>query len=160
MPAYRIGLVGEASYQPAIRRSKPGDRIRLLHETDNPFDRNAIRAANGRGETIGYIARESWLKRVILDEGQSVAASIEEITGGIAGKPVLGVVLTVWWDTDEPAPVPPPVLPSRKASGTGSEMPQNYPAARPGDSVEAASKGCGILAVVIAGVIIIAVIAS
>jgi single-stranded-DNA-specific exonuclease len=44
--------------QDVVARLHVGERVRLCREPRNPYDRNAIRVENGRGEQIGYIRRE------------------------------------------------------------------------------------------------------
>jgi hypothetical protein len=95
MGKYTVHLVGESNYQDVIRRASPGDPVRLLLEPQNPYDPRAIRACDVTGATIGYLERESWLTRAILDDGTTVLASVLEIIGGEANKPSLGVVLEV-----------------------------------------------------------------
>lgn len=90
---YRVGLVGESKYQKAIRRCGEGDDVELLHEPDNPFDQLAIAAVSERGDTIGYIGRDSWLRDAIHDQGKGCAAKIRSINGGALG--LLGVVIDV-----------------------------------------------------------------
>lgn len=110
MGKYTVHLVGESSYQEAIRRASPGDLVRLLPEPQNPHDPRAIRASDVTGATIGYIERDSWLTRVMLDEGTAVLARVLEVIGGEANKPSLGVVLEVLTakdaETNAPRSVP------------------------------------------------------
>ncbi len=95
MGKYPVHLVGELNYQDVIRRASPGDSVRLVPEPQNPYDPRAIRASDVTGATLGYIERESWLTRAMLDDGTVVLASVMEIIGGEADKPSLGVVLEV-----------------------------------------------------------------
>ena len=92
---YSVGLVGESRYQPAVRASREGERVRLYREPDNPHDPDAIVAVNARGQIIGYIPADSWLQRVIHEEQKGVTASVAMVTGGTADKPSRGVVLEV-----------------------------------------------------------------
>jgi len=48
---------------------------------------------------IGYIARDHWLKRALLEEGKGCSASIGSIGSG--GRGLLGVVLDVRLEGDE-----------------------------------------------------------
>ena len=96
---YQVGLVGESNYQPAIRRCSPRQAVMLLAEPDNPYDPYAIAVCSVAGETIGYIARDHWLKRALLEEGKGCSASIRSIGSG--GKGLLGVVLDVRLEGDE-----------------------------------------------------------
>ena len=92
---YFVGLVGEASYQPAIKRCREGQAVELRHEPGNAYDPEAIVAISTRGETIGYLPREHWAQRVMLKESKRVNAVIAEITGGAGRKTQRGVVLRV-----------------------------------------------------------------
>ena len=100
MGRYTVHLVGEASYQAAIAKVSKGDRVTIEPEPDNPYDPRALRCADVTGETIGYIERDSWLTRAIIDQKTPVTARIEEIIGGVKGKPTRGVVLTVLTGAD------------------------------------------------------------
>jgi hypothetical protein len=90
---YSAGLVGEQHYQAAVRRCRPGDSAALVPEPSNRHDGRAIMAKNARGELIGYLPRESWLHRVILDERQEMSASIRVVED--RGEGFLQVVLYV-----------------------------------------------------------------
>lgn len=90
---YFVGIVGEASYQPAIRRCTPGQRVHIVHETENPYDKNALVVMTEGGDSLGYIARDCWLQDAIHDEGRGCEAVIKEISAASAGK--LRVVLNV-----------------------------------------------------------------
>jgi hypothetical protein len=65
----------------------------ICHEPDNPYDELALRVDNDRGEIIGYIAKDSWLRGAIHDEGKGCVATIKSIGTGSEG--LLGVVLDV-----------------------------------------------------------------
>jgi hypothetical protein len=89
---YLVGIVGEANYQPAIRACSPGQRVEIIHEQGNPYDADALAVLSSAGRTIGYVARDSWLRAAIHEEGKGCDASIKDIRGE-GGK--LGVVLDV-----------------------------------------------------------------
>lgn len=91
---FRVGLVGESFYQPAIARCAAGDDVMLLAEPHNAHDPRAI-GAWARGQQLGYLPRDGWLTRAMLDEGKAPTASIESIEQAAAGK--RGVVVTVSW---------------------------------------------------------------
>lgn len=95
MGVYSVHLVGESHYQPNIKPLRPGDPVLLKPDPENKFDKRAVRATDALDRTLGYIERDSWLTRAMLDDGTAVAAQVEEIIGGEPGKPSLGVVLTV-----------------------------------------------------------------
>ncbi|HEX8419449.1 MAG TPA: HIRAN domain-containing protein [Sphingomonas sp.] len=90
---YKVGIVGENNYQPAIRGCTVGQRVRVLHETGNPHDDLALVVVATGGKTIGYIPRDHWLRRAIHEEGQGCAATIAAIER--AGGGSLGVVIDV-----------------------------------------------------------------
>lgn len=97
MASYLIGIVGESNYQPAIKQVRSGQTVELVAEPANPYDSRAISAQAG-GQTIGYLPRDCWLTKVMIDQEKPVTAVIEEVTGGEAGKPALGIVLRVFTD--------------------------------------------------------------
>lgn len=78
---YPVGLRGERSYQAAIGRTRVGEPVRIVHEADNIHDDRALRVDNARGEPIGYLPRDGWLTRAILDERKPVSATIASIDG-------------------------------------------------------------------------------
>jgi hypothetical protein len=90
---YPVGIVGEASYQPAIRRCSNGQRVSIVHELGNPYDKNALAVVTESGETIGYIGRDSWLQEAVHDQGHGCEAMIKEVRASGGGK--FGVVLDV-----------------------------------------------------------------
>lgn len=90
---YKIGLRGESNYQPAIRQLSVGDPIHLQHEPENPHDRDAIAALDGAGRRVGYIPRDSWVTRAMLDERKSVTARVATVDASGVG--ILGVVLDI-----------------------------------------------------------------
>lgn len=100
MGRYTVHLVGEANYQAAIANLSTGDPVTIQPEPDNPHDPRALRCADMTGATIGHIERDSWLTRAMIDQKTPVAASIEQIIGGVKDKPSRGVVLTVLTGAD------------------------------------------------------------
>lgn len=77
--AYTVGLVGERNYQDAVRSCREGEAVKLLHEPDNPYDDGAIAAVSIRGETLGYVPRDCWLRDALLAEGKGCTATIDYI---------------------------------------------------------------------------------
>lgn len=96
---YMAGLVAEQHYQPAIRALGPGDRIFICHEADNPYDDQALCAKTRGGETIGYLARDHWLRRAIHEEGRGVTATIHST--GVGQRGFIQVVLSVTLSDDD-----------------------------------------------------------
>ena len=94
MGRYSVGLVGESKYQPAIKRLRSGDLVQLQPEPGNKHDERAIRAVSPAGDTVGYLERDGWLTRCILDENGTVATRVKDVVGGGRGRS-LGVVLEV-----------------------------------------------------------------
>ena len=90
---YPVGIVGEASYQSAIGRCLAGQQVQIIHELGNPYDKKALAVAIVDGETIGYIARDCWLRDAVHEEGHGCDATIKAISSGGAG--TLGIVLDV-----------------------------------------------------------------
>jgi hypothetical protein len=88
---YQLGIVGEANYQPAIRRCSVGQHVHIVHEPRNPYDGLALAVVTEDGDTIGYVARDCWLRGAVHDEGKGCDATIKSIGSGDGGK--LGVVL-------------------------------------------------------------------
>lgn len=89
--AYPVGIVGEASYQPAIERCHKGEVSTLYRETGNPHDARAIVVKSFTGATIGYIPRSSWLHEVVHERGTGATATIMSLHTG----PPTAVVLEV-----------------------------------------------------------------
>lgn len=79
MAKYRVGIVGESNYQPAVRRCRVGDPVSLVREHGNSHDDQAIAVLSSAGQTIGYLGRDSWLREAILEEGKGCVASIDQI---------------------------------------------------------------------------------
>jgi hypothetical protein len=96
---YPVGLVGEQSYQAAIRGCYAGERAYICHEPDNPYDAMALKVETAGGQTIGYIARSSWLRDAIHEQGRGVTATILSVETGAGGH--LGVVLNVTLTDDD-----------------------------------------------------------
>jgi hypothetical protein len=107
---YCFGIVGEASYQPALRRISGGRRARgedvefevLVHrEPENPYDPNAVCVTvNGVG-TVGYFRRDEAARaqRALANleaEGQLLVCPAFLIGG--EGRKYLGVLLDLDFD--------------------------------------------------------------
>lgn len=75
---YTLRLVGEQHYEAACAAALVGDRVSILRETHNPYDRKAIVAKNDAGDTLGYVPRESFVQDVIHEQGRGISAEIRE----------------------------------------------------------------------------------
>lgn len=74
---YPIPLVGEQYYQPAVIKCRAGDIVDICIEQGNPHDELAVVARRrSGGETIGYIARDSFVQGVVHDQGRSIVAAV------------------------------------------------------------------------------------
>jgi len=91
--SYTVGLVGESKFQSNIKFAQVGDEVSLRLEPDNPHDPSAIAAENGKGQTIGYLPRDSFMHELIIDKHQTVGVHIVSI--GEAENGLLGVQITV-----------------------------------------------------------------
>lgn len=100
---YSTGIVGESNYQDAIKETCAGERALICHEERNPHDKLALRVENAAGQIIGYIARSSWLRTAIHDEGRGCAATVKSVGQSEDGT-MLGVVLDVTL-TDDDLPI-------------------------------------------------------
>jgi hypothetical protein len=98
---YTVQIVGEQFYQPAIGRCRVGDIVDVCIEQGNPVDPLAIvvRREDG-GETLGYFASDSFVRRVIHEDGGGVAAAIASLNQGQRGFIEVGLLVSV---VDEPA---------------------------------------------------------
>jgi HIRAN domain len=90
---YRVNIVGESNYQNSISACGTGEGVTLFHEPDNPYDERAIAVVSALGETIGYIARDTFVQEALIDEGKGYEAEIASIASG--GKGLLGVILSL-----------------------------------------------------------------
>lgn len=92
---YTVGIAGESHRQPAIARTTVGERVSITHDSSNAFDRRAMAVLNARGEQIGFLPRDGWLTRALLDEQKGCDACVAEIHRPAAGRPHAAVVLEV-----------------------------------------------------------------
>lgn len=96
MGEYMVSLVGEASYQPAVKRCRRGDVVRLIPEPDNPFDADAVKALTVYGETVGYLPRGHWAGPIVTSGTPEHLAVVAHVTGGTRDKPSRGIVLALF----------------------------------------------------------------
>lgn len=100
MSEYLVGIVGEASYQPAVRRCRAGQSVSIDPEPTNSYDPLALRVS-AAGRTIGYIARDHWLQNAVHKQGKTLRATINEVTG--LDRELQGIVLSVTVGDFQPA---------------------------------------------------------
>lgn len=84
---YETSIVGESHYRDAVKATDVGDYVDLIIERNNPHteEGTALRVDNMDGDTVGYIATDSWLYRAIVIEGKGCLAKVEFKGGRPAG---------------------------------------------------------------------------
>jgi len=90
-------IVGESHYQATIELCRERERVLLIRQPNNPYDKNAVAVTRVDGSILGYISREeapSFARH--LDSGLKIYAEIHGIYGGTSGKPSRGVWLDVY----------------------------------------------------------------
>lgn len=92
---YSVGIVGESHRQPAIARTRVGERVTIVHDSRNVHDRRAMAVMNARGEQIGFLPRDGWLTRALLDEQKTCQSRVSEVHRAAPGRPYAAVVLEV-----------------------------------------------------------------
>lgn len=90
--SYPVPLVGEQHRQAAIASCGVGEAVQLLHEPDNPYDSDAI-VAICHGDRIGYVPRDSWVKRAVFKDRKALRAQIKSLNRG--ERSLVGVVIEV-----------------------------------------------------------------
>lgn len=80
--SYPIRLVGTRSYLAAIATIGEGDVVQVRRENGNPYDPDALVVLDNDGARLGYIPRDSWLKRALIDEEKGCRATVEAIEAG------------------------------------------------------------------------------
>lgn len=95
MGVYLAGIVGESRCQAAIREARVGEIVTLRPEPTNKADARAIEVIGKSGKRLGYIERDSWITRCILDEDRDCAARIRSIKSGGGNTRNLGVVIDI-----------------------------------------------------------------
>lgn len=90
---YPAAIVGESHYQTTIKRLREGERVYLVKEADNPFDASAIAVVDCAEDTIGYLPKDSWARRMLIKEKKGCIARVKSITG--TKKQLRGVVLEI-----------------------------------------------------------------
>lgn len=117
MGKYTVHLVGESNYQRAVAGLTAGQPVKLVPEPGNPHDPRAIKCVTRDNVTIGYVERDSWLTRVMIDEGTLVASRVLEIIGGGPGQTMRGVVLDVRTAADAEAALAGSAVPPAPGAG-------------------------------------------
>jgi hypothetical protein len=92
---YKVGITGESHRQREIATTRSGERVRLVHDAKNKFDRRAVAVINRVNKQIGFLPRGGWLTAAILDEDQEVRATVSDIYPPSAECAYYAVVLDV-----------------------------------------------------------------
>ena len=93
-------IAGVSFYQSALEKCAPGQRVRFVHEPDNPHDPTALRVETLDGEQLGYLPRSSRFHRNVHEYGRGLSATIASI--GYSRNCILGATLSVAMSDDEP----------------------------------------------------------
>lgn len=75
-----VRVKGISHYQEAASHCRIGDKVTLVAEPDNPYDRNAVRV-DCHQRRIGYIAKELAPKIQPLAQQHKVSAVISDVLG-------------------------------------------------------------------------------
>lgn len=68
--------------QQYVKRLLVGEKLRLLREPSNTYDRNAVAVLDTHGNTIGYLSREIAAKMAPrIDAGESFDVAVTAVTG-------------------------------------------------------------------------------
>ncbi len=115
MGRYSATLTGEEEFQTAIAQLSPGDEVTLRPVLGDPDSPRALRCTDISGANIGFIARDNWLAKTVLDQKSAVRTLVESISDPA---PVRRVTLTVLTGADaEPSKPAPPPVPAKKPMG-------------------------------------------
>lgn len=70
---YYVGNIEEL-----LEELKEGERLRLVREPDNQYDKFAIRIDNDKGEKLGYIPRQcNHIPARLMDAGKCLYATVQ-----------------------------------------------------------------------------------
>lgn len=91
------------SRQAELAHCEVGEVVHLIREPDNPHDRMAVGVVSARGVRVGYLSRDRavWVGSKI-DRGYDVRAIVERIKGSHLDGAMLGIVLRVNMEGEEP----------------------------------------------------------
>ncbi len=91
------------SRQEELARCKPGDRLNLVRQPDNPHDPRAVAIFTERAVCVGYLRRDraQWIGSKI-DRGYDVRAIVERVKGAHLPDAKLGLVMRLNMEGDEP----------------------------------------------------------
>lgn len=79
------------SRQELLKKCQTKDRLQLIRDPENPYDKNAIKVCLATGEQIGFLRRELAEELAPkLDSGKKIEAFVSEVTGGEEDKFTLG----------------------------------------------------------------------
>ncbi len=92
-----------SSRQLELAECRPGDRIELVRQPDNPHDPLAVAIFTASGTCVGYLGRDRacWIAPKI-DRGYPVNAIVERVKGAHLRDAVLGLVVRLNMEGEEP----------------------------------------------------------
>lgn len=91
------------SRQDELALCAAGEMVELVREPENPHDRMAVAIRSARGVRLGYLRRDRavWIGSK-LDRGYDVRAIVERVKGSHLPGALLGLVIRVNMEGDEP----------------------------------------------------------
>lgn len=92
-----------SSRQAELAQCRPGEAVRLVREPENPHDHMAVAVVSCRGIRVGYLKRDRavWIGSKI-DRGYEVRAIVERVKGSHLPEAVLGLVMRVNMEGEDP----------------------------------------------------------
>jgi hypothetical protein len=82
---FPVSLVGEQHYRAAVAAIGVGDEVRIWHEPGNPYDAFALAVTDARGQTLGYLPKDCFLRRAVHDEGKGCSGTVLNLHKGERG---------------------------------------------------------------------------
>lgn len=103
MGVYNIHLAGESfgNRQNHISGAWEGQKVFLVREPKNKFDKYAVLITLSDGRDLGYIGKDNseWVAEII-DNERPIEAKIKGIIGGYEDKESLGIILEIYTGVD------------------------------------------------------------
>ena len=123
MGRYTEHLTVEPECQKAIAAVTPATRIKLVPEPDNPDDPRAVKAITMDGVKVGYIERDNWLVKAMIDDKTPVASRIIEIGPAAPDSALCRIILEVLTEQDATDALARPARAAANASTRSTKVP-------------------------------------
>ena len=123
MGRYTEHLTVEPECQKAIAAVTPATRIKLVPEPDNPDDPRAVKAITMDGVKVGYIERDNWLVKAMIDDKTPVASRIIEIGPAAPDSALCRIILEVLTEQDATNALARPARAAASASTRSTTVP-------------------------------------